>query len=293
MAFYVNEKPAWSLAAIVAGMAAALTGCNSSGDDGSGTATENTLSFAEVPVPTSDAERRAVVGSPTATVNGKDYSIGYHTILRSGESYSTPARGATSATELSVFGLLYDKYGNPLYDADGSPVISNDNDFSSLLIGDDGKLYMVSHFENYDVGSMYITELSQDAQTGELGAIRTRHLDFSQLNGGWIHCAGSLTPWGTHLGSEEYEPDWTQVDPVTNRYTGWQSNGGSSANMASYFGGSAWYQDPDAFDYHVINWYDYGWQIEVKVHDFAHVNATKHYSMGRIAHELGYVLPDR
>lgn len=247
MAFHVTEKPAPALAAIAAGVATVLTGCNS--DDNDSSAVERTLSFVAAPVPTTDAEKRSVLASSTATVNGKDYPIGFHTILRSGESYSTPVRSATSATELSVFGLLYDKFGDPLYDADGSPVISNDNDFSSLLIGDDGKLYMVSHFENYDVGAMYLTELNQDEQTGELSAIRTGHLDFSQFNGGWIHCAGSVTPWGTHLGSEEYEPDWTQVNPSTNRYEGWQSNSGASANMAAYFGGSAWYVDPDAFDY--------------------------------------------
>ena len=27
----------------------------------------------------------------------------------------------------------------------------------------------------------------------------------------WVPCAGSVTPWGTHLGSEEYEPDAAKV----------------------------------------------------------------------------------
>ncbi len=240
-----------------------------------------------------DEQKRSVLASSAFTdgLTGETAAIGFHTIFRSGDV------AANSGHDEGRFGLLYDRNGQPLFDADGSPKISNDNDFSSLLIGkDDGKLYMVSHFENYDVGTMYVTELSQDAATGRLSPVQTRHIDFSHFNGGWIHCAGSVTPWGTHLGSEEYEPDWTYVDPATNRYTGWQANNGTSANIASYIHGSTYYtlegaaQDALFAD---INWYDYGWEIEVTVNRFADVEAVKHYAMGRTAHELAYVLPDR
>ena len=37
--------------------------------------------------------------------------------------------------------------------------------------------------------------------------MRTKPLDFSAHGGLWTPCAGSVTPWETHLGSEEYEPD--------------------------------------------------------------------------------------
>ena len=75
---------------------------------------------------------------------------------------------------------------------------------------------------------MYLTELMQDPDQGQLSAVRTRPLDFSSLNGGWVHCAGSVTPWGTHLGSEEYEPDAKQ----------WRDHAVSDYNgeMARYFG---------------------------------------------------------
>ncbi|MEZ5478086.1 MAG: DUF839 domain-containing protein [Thiolinea sp.] len=42
-----------------------------------------------------------------------------------------------------------------------------------------------------------------------------------------------------------------------------------------------------------LNPYDYGYQIEVKVSDFDTATVTKHYAMGRIAHELGYVMPNQ
>src|SRR5437868_2921131 len=36
--------------------------------------------------------------------------------------------------------------------------------------------------------------------------------DRAALGGVWNPCAGSVTPWGTHLGSEEYEPDARSVE---------------------------------------------------------------------------------
>ncbi len=32
-------------------------------------------------------------------------------------------------------------------------------------------------------------------------------MDWSALGGLWNPCAGSRTPWGSHIGGEEYEPD--------------------------------------------------------------------------------------
>jgi hypothetical protein len=32
-------------------------------------------------------------------------------------------------------------------------------------------------------------------------------MDWSEYGGIWVPCAGSVTPWKSHLGSEEYEPD--------------------------------------------------------------------------------------
>ena len=37
-------------------------------------------------------------------------------------------------------------------------------------------------------------------------------VDFSDVDGLWVPCNGSLTPWNTHLGSEEYEPDARQFE---------------------------------------------------------------------------------
>lgn len=105
----------------------------------------------------------------------------------------------------------------------------------------------------------------------------TRPLDFSHVHGGWVHCAGSVTPWGTHLGSEEYEPDAKQ----------WRDDNSSEYNaaMATYFG-------PTANALTDMNPYDYGYPVEVDVQSFGEATVTKHYAMGRIALELACVLPD-
>ncbi|MCF7993909.1 MAG: DUF839 domain-containing protein [Chromatiaceae bacterium] len=224
------------------------------------------IEFSPAPFPLTDSEKRSILTSDLAVVDGASVPLNYNTILRSGD---TSGNG--------IFGQLHDINGAALLAEDGSPYISNDNDFASILIGEDGKLYMVSHFESRP-GAMYLTELSQNAQSGELSAVQTRPLDFSALRGGWVHCAGSVTPWGTHLGSEEYEPDAKQ----------WRDNDVDDYNaaMATYFGAT-----PDQAS-SVMNPYDYGYPVEVKVNNFNDAAVAKHYAMGRLALELGYVMPD-
>src|SRR3546814_12591884 len=57
---------------------------------------------------------------------------------------------------------------------------------------------------------MYLTTLSQDGETGTLSATDTQATGLSAINGIWNPCAGSVTPWETHLGSDEYPPDATK-----------------------------------------------------------------------------------
>ncbi|TCJ12265.1 DUF839 domain-containing protein [Parasulfuritortus cantonensis] len=244
-----RSKLALAVASAIAAMAQAHAG---------------SIEFTGVDVPVTDAAKRVIQASPSAVVDGRTASIGFHTILRSGDSAGS-----------GVFGQIYDQSGAPLQTEDGANVISNDNDFASLLQNKRGQLFMVSHFESRPA-AMYLTELRQ-TRTGDLQAVRTRALDFSQVNGGWVHCAGSVTPWGSHLGSEEYEPDAKQ----------WRDGNISDYNaaMAAYFGASA----SAATD---MNPYDYGYPVEVKVDSFSAASVAKHYAMGRIALELAYVMPD-
>jgi len=255
-----------------------LTGCSDNNDDnqevaGDSSGGEKTIEFAGVKSPETDEEKRAVVATNSVNIGGEKHEIAFNTIMRSGDRAGD-----------GVFGQIFDFNGNPILSEDGSEWISTSNDFASLLTGKDNKLYMVSHFED-SPGSMYVSELNQDAGNGKLSPVRTRPLDFSSFNGSWVHCAGSVTPWGTHLGSEEYEPDANAIDPVTKALDSYDNN------QALYFGLDPISTAADAFT--DVNPYYYGYQIEVKVDDFDHVTPQKHYTMGRVAHELAYVMPNQ
>lgn len=227
------------------------------------TAIARELLFEPVAVPAADEDRRRVAASARVTVAGRNHPIGFHTILRSGDKVG----GGT-------FGLLTDHTGKPLTNADGSPRISQRNDFSSL-IPVDSKLFMVSQFEDVP-GAMYLTELGQDRQTGALKPLATRPIDLSGVRGGWLHCAGSVTPWNSHLGSEEYEPD--------SRGAADRAPDAKGIAMARYLGADPWDLNP----------YDYGWPLEVQVLDeTGRTRVTKHYALGRRSLELAYVMPDR
>lgn len=223
---------------------------------------KHTIEFSGVKVPKSNYEKRKITAAQEVIVDGKKHKIGYNAILRSGDKVGG-----------GVYGQIFDTNGNPILAKDGSPKISNSNDFSSLLpIGD--KLFMVSHFETRPA-AMYLTELKQ-TENGHLQAVSTKNIDMSGVNGLWVPCAGSVTPWNTHLGSEEYEPNARKVkaDGSIDDYY---------APMADYFGG----------DLKALNPYDYGWTPEVTVlNEKGDVKVEKHYSMGRFAHELSYVMPD-
>jgi secreted PhoX family phosphatase len=229
------------------------------------------IMFEGIEAPTEDADKRKVLASEKVWVDSTQYDIGFNTILRSGQGFEKGSQ--------LPFGTLIDKSGQPLLAEDGELRISNDNDFSSLLDTDHG-LFMISHFEARP-GAMYITGLKQ-TDDGELVARWTKPIDFSAVEGGWVHCAGSVTPWNTHLGSEEYEPDVSLLDengdiivyPGDTYYNA----------MKDYVGG----------DLLALNPYNYGWPIEVEVtSDKGDTQVTKHFAMGRIALELAYVMPDR
>jgi secreted PhoX family phosphatase len=248
-----------------------LSACNDDDDD------DQSIVFEGIQVPTTDAEKRIVAASPSVKINGKSHDIGFHTLMRSGDIIGN-----------SVLGLIYDENGEAVVENDGSQFISNDNDFSSLL-PKENRLFNVTHFESRP-GAMYLTELRQDANTGLLSPLTTENIDFSDWGGLWVPCAGSVTPWGTHLGSEEYPPNARAVeeaqtpDDIDDYYK----------PMLRYFG----ITDPFA-DTVTINEikrkfkpYLYGYPVEINVTADGGYTVNKRMAMRRLAVELAYVMPD-
>lgn len=115
-----------------------------------------------------------------------------------------------------------------------------------------------------------VLTLDQDKSSGKLKLVKYSAVDTSPAHGLWTTCGASLSPWGTHLSSEEYEPDATVADNKTLK--------GYSQHL---------YGDPDK-----ANPYHYGHLPEITVKADGTGTVTKHYCLGRISHELIQVMPD-
>lgn len=293
------DKAAMTFAVLLT-LSFALVGCDDSDDDdeNAGTSAQAEVAsvpapvgadkvvFSTVPTPITDAEKRAILAADTMMVSNaletQKYKIGFKAVMRSGDV----------APEGGKFGLLYDIQGNPIIKADGSEDISNSNEHTTLLV-EDGEVFMVSQFEDRP-GAFYVVSLDQDATTGELSAKQAKPVDFSAVKGGWVHCAGMRTPWMTHLGSEEYEPDARFVDHESPEYT----DNSYYLAMADYFQQNV---AKDITAAALMNPYDYGYPVEVALDGTdmgtgvyaANASVDKHYAMGRIAYELSYVMPDQ
>ncbi len=255
-------------------------GCGSDdndSDDNNQLSSQSGVNFEGVEVPTTDEAKRIVQASPTITIDGTPYPIGYETLLRSGD-----VLGA------ETFGLIMDQNGSPVVNIDGSRFISSDNDFSSL-IQKNNRLFMITHFESRP-GAMYLTELNQDTASGAMTPVSTRSIDFSQWGGLWVPCAGSVTHWNTHLGSEEYPPDARLVEEAQTPDDFAEYN----KPMLRYFG----VVDPFAPEvtieqiHETFYSYLYGYPVEVNLDDEGTPTVNKRYAMGRVAVELAYVMPD-
>ena len=229
------------------------------------------IKFESVDAPSTNYDKRQILVGQAKVVDGTTetpLNVSYHTLARSGDMFDDIA-----------FGQLINSEGQPLYSEDGARKVSNANEFTSLLpVGD--RLFSVSQIESRP-GAMFMMELDQNIANGELNVKKMWQLDMSGVDGGWVHCAGSVTPWNTHLASEEYEPNArslvTGADALANSGT---------AAFLEYF-------DNDESKW---NAYQLGWPIEVEVDGSKTTPAatlTKHYSVGRMAFELAYVMPDQ
>jgi hypothetical protein len=104
----------------------------------------------------------------------------------------------------------------------------------------------------------------------------------------WVPCAGTVTPWETHLGSEEYEPDakaFYAGPNVDNKVSDFLRYFGEYVDPATITPTQA--MDKGFFPYR----YGYPWETKVSA-DFTETT-TKLYAHGRMSYELSYVMPDK
>ncbi|MGB7478777.1 MAG: alkaline phosphatase PhoX [Burkholderiaceae bacterium] len=139
--------------------------------------------------------------------------------------------------------------------------------FEYATYAQDGKTKMYGKLPS----PIAVLTLDQDPDTGRLSLVKYHNVDTSGVNGLWITCGASLSPWGTHLSSEEYEPD-AFADRAGNFMNDFSQNLYGDASRA--------------------NPYHYGHMPEVIVNADGSGSIKKHYCMGRISHELVQVMPD-
>eukprot|EP00929_Paragymnodinium_shiwhaense_P066984 TRINITY_DN3367_c0_g2_i1.p1 TRINITY_DN3367_c0_g2~~TRINITY_DN3367_c0_g2_i1.p1 ORF type:complete len:527 (-),score=107.13 TRINITY_DN3367_c0_g2_i1:339-1919(-) len=181
-------------------------------------------------------------------------------------------------------------------------MISDMVDFASILRSrgnDPKKLWAVVHHE--DVPSvMQAIELRQE-EDGTLTPVDVHNVDWSKSGGVVGTCAGSVSPWNTHLGGEEWGlPDardfesWNSMSDggstVATRGAG-DSDAGKAFRYLGFYAGEFELADLKAVFHPYMN----GYPNEVAIDDSADgppvITATKHYSMGRYYVELAYCLP--
>ena len=98
-------------------------------------------------------------------------------------------------------------------------------------------------------------------------------LDLSGINGGWVLCFGSISPWGAPLAAEELSLTTT---PGMERRA-------SATTTTGAVGGL-----PRPLPKPV----DYGYIIEIEGADSAEPATNRHLAVGRFSHENAQVMPD-
>jgi len=221
-------------------------------------------------------------------IDGKDVgATPYKLIVQEGEDWrkANPYDGDTFGLIKSKSGkvIATPRAGGKLYDGQ-----SNMPDYFSLIYsGTVGKVHAIVHMENIPA-STALLELNQDQRTGELTITKSTVMDWTKYGGLHAPCAGSLSPWNTHMGSEE----WGPPDARKMEACGSCDCASSYARyMLQYFDVpldctdfTAWKAN---YDKHYSPYmYNFAWESGIDG------IPTKHMAMGRRGTELPYVMPD-
>ena len=292
--------PLLPFAMTVTGTSLLLSACGG-GDDAvalpASSAMLSSISFSSMAAPTlanAAAMATTTVGS-VMTANFSDaskvdFKLAYQPFFVTGDLVANGGGGTT------LSGGYYDIYNQPIMDtsvaAKERQFFSDSPDGTSLLSVAGAKVagvkgntvFAVVQFEYATWAQdgktgMYgklpspvaVLTLDQDTTTGKLSLVKYHNVDTSAVHGLWITCGASLSPWGTHLSSEEYEPNafTAATDP---QFKAFSKNLYGSETAA--------------------NPYHYGHLPEVTVNADGTGSIKKHFCMGRISHELVQVMPD-
>ena len=255
------------------------------------------VEFYGMPAPATNEQKTDIYSSAKLRVTYTDgtsraYPLAYQELM-----------GTTDLVDGQMVGGLYDHVDAPIDDANGQ-LASDAPDANSLIkvagmFGSNpwrnNALALVTQYEYKELppegqtgsfwsklpATMSLAMIDQSKANGTLKVTRYSPVSFADVNGLWIPCAGSLSPWNTHLSSEEYEPDAKVREGGAKAAD--SDDGTDIASFSQYYFGDA----------AAANAYDYGLVPEVRVKRDGKASVVKHRALGRFARELADVMPDR
>ena len=194
----------------------------------------------------------------------------WHGIRTSHGTYQVILQSGDALSEGGVAGGIY------AADDGNQILVSKKPDYNAFVpLNDDGtRGYLYTAWEDRPAGISQV-EMEWDSGASEWNVVNSKMLDLSSINGGWVLCFGSMSPWGSPLFSEElYFDDTEHWNDDSFRYHSDQTK------LEDYLG-------------HYPNPYDYGYIVELENATSAEPDFVRHLAMGRFSHENAEVMPDQ
>lgn len=167
----------------------------------------------------------------------------------------------------------FDKIGH-IAGSKGEIKVSNDPDFNAFVRTGANEGFLFTNWEDRPGGMSRVKMTRDEGGMWKVDEADAKMLDFTGVEGTWVNCFGSLSPWGTPLSSEELyfdnTADWNNPE---------YEDIGDVAALESYLG-------------HYPNPYRYGYIVEI-TNPTGSATPNKLFSMGRFSHENSVVMPDQ
>jgi len=237
-------------------------------------------------------------GGPAATINyiaGIDFNVyeGEGIALPEGEEpaethsvgeYVQLAAVGAKLGDGKVLGGIYSLAGELMF-------VSNDVDYNAFVRRDDTSAYLYTVFEGATrKGVSAISRLALNKTDGKWQAdlSASKMIDLASIEGGWVLCFGSTTPWGTEMLAEEYYFYNTSLWNHPQNHDEDEKPGFAGGNDISFHMPKKMNEYLGKFS----NPYRYGHMIEMSDTDADQPEFVRQYAMGRFSHENGAFMAD-
>ncbi len=215
------------------------------------------------------------IGIPAEDERNKVHAAGDYVVL--GTSGDMMGDG-------NILGGVYDSEGGLMF-------VSNDVDYNAFVRLNDNEAFLYTAFEGASrKGVSTVSRLKLERKDGKWATnlAESKAVDLSSIEGAWVLCFGSTTPWGTELLAEEYYFFNTALWNHPANHDEDERPGFAGGNDVSY-------HMPKMMDRHLgktSNPYRYGYMIEMSDLTADQPSLARRYAMGRYSHENGTVMGD-